>query len=92
MTFLFKIEEVFEISGRGCVIVPAIDEGADFKIRARDAIQLRTPEGHTLNTQIGSVEFLKQAVGACRMAILLPTDVQKKDVPKGTDVFLIQGR
>ena len=25
MTFLFKIEEIFEISGRGSVIVPAID-------------------------------------------------------------------
>jgi len=27
MVFLFKIEEGFEISGRGCVIVPAIDDG-----------------------------------------------------------------
>jgi len=91
MTFLFKVEEAFEIPGRGCVIVPAIDDGADFKIRARDAIHLRTPGGHTLNTQISSVEFVKRAVGPCRMAIWLPTDVQKKDVSKGTDVFLIQG-
>jgi translation elongation factor EF-Tu-like GTPase len=92
MTFLFKIEEVFEISGRGCVIVPAVADGADFKIRARDAIQLRTPEGGTLNTHVGSVEFLKPSVGTCRMAILLPTDVQKQDVPKGTDVWLMQGQ
>jgi len=92
MTFLFKIEEVFEVTGRGCVIVPAIAEGADFKIRPRDAIQLRTPEGRTLNTHIGSVEFLKQAVGACRMAILLPSEVLKQDVPKGSEVWLTHGR
>jgi translation elongation factor EF-Tu-like GTPase len=90
MTFLFKIEEVFEISGRGCAIVPALAEGADFKIRLQDAIQLRTPEGRTRNTHISSVEFLKPEVGTCRMAIMLPSDVLKQDVPKGTDVWLIQ--
>jgi len=88
MTFLFKIEEVFEVPTRGCVIVPVIEEGADFRIRARDAIQLRTPEGRTLDTHIGSVEFLKQAVGACRIGILLPSDVRKQDVPKGSEVWL----
>jgi hypothetical protein len=35
MTFLFKIEEVFEVPTRGCVIVPIIEEGADFRIRTR---------------------------------------------------------
>jgi hypothetical protein len=92
MTFLFKIEEVFEICGRGCVIVPVIAEGADFKIRPRDAIQLRTPDGRTLNTHIGSVEFLTPEVGRCRMAILLPTDIQKQDVREGSDVWLMQGQ
>jgi translation elongation factor EF-Tu-like GTPase len=91
MTFLFKIEEVFEIHGRGCVIVPLIAEQADFKIRPQDAIQLRTPDGRTLNTHIGSVELLKE-VGSCRMAILLPTDIQKQDVPKGSDVWLMQSQ
>jgi hypothetical protein len=91
MTFLFKVEEVFQIHRRGCVIVPDIAEGADFKIRPRDAIQLRTPDGRTLNTRIGSVEFLKTEVG-CRMAILLPTDVQKQDVPIGSAVWLTQRR
>ena len=90
MAFLFKIEEVFEIDGRGCVIVPLIAEGADFKIRQRDAIQLRTPDGRTLNTHIGSVELLTTEVGRCRMAILLPTDIQKQDVPKGSEVWLVQ--
>lgn len=45
MTLLFKVEDVFDISGRGCVIVPVLPIGADFKIRARDQIQLPTPGG-----------------------------------------------
>jgi hypothetical protein len=92
MTFHFKIEEVFEIYGRGCVIVPVITEGTDFKIRPQDAIQLRTPDGRTFNTHIGSVEFLKPEVGRSRLAILLPTDIQEQDVPKGSDVWLTQGQ
>ena len=90
MTFLFKIEQAFEISGRGCVIVPTIVEGHDFKIRPQDAIRLRTPEGHIRETRIVSVEFLKPEVGVCRMGILLPTNVAKADVPTGTDVWLMQ--
>ena len=90
--FLFKVEEVLEISGRGCVIVPAVSEETDFKIKPRDAIQLRTPEGRTVDTHIGSVEFLKPALGPCHMAILLPPDVLKEDVPKGTDVWLAQSQ
>ena len=88
MTFLFKIEQAFEISGRGRVIVPTIVEGDDFKIRPQDAIQLRTPEGNIRDTHIVAVEFLKPEVGMCRMGVLLPTDVADTDVPKGTDVWL----
>lgn len=92
MMFLFKIEEVFEIPGRGCVIVPAIGEGADFKLQRHDAIQLRTPEGRILNTHIGSVEFLKRAVKPGRLAILLPSDVERQDVATGSEVWLTQGK
>ena len=88
MTFLFKVEQAFEISGRGRVIVPTIVEGHDFKIRPQDAIQLRTREGHIRDTHIVSVEFLKPEVGMCRMGILLPTDVADADVPMGTEVWL----
>jgi hypothetical protein len=31
-------------------------------------------------------------VGVCRMGILLPSDVLKQDVPKGSDVWLTHGR
>jgi hypothetical protein len=45
MTLLFNVGEGFDFSGRGCVIVSALPIGADFKIQARDQIQLRTPGG-----------------------------------------------
>ena len=91
MKLLFKVEEVFEISGRGCVIVPVIADGADFSIKIRDAIQLRTPAGAHRNTCIDSVELLVPVLGTRRMALFLPPDVHAQDAPKGTEVWLTQG-
>ena len=90
MTLLFKVEDVFDISERGCVIAPVVPPGADSKIRAKDQIQLRTPNGRVHDTHIASIEWLKpQDGGACRIAIMLPRDLVKQDVPAGTEVWLL---
>jgi len=96
MPLLFTVEDVFAIHGRGCVLVPAIPSGLDFKIKPTDQIQLRTPDGRVLDSRIESVEFLygKNADGDrhCRMAIMLPKDIAKEDVPKGTEVWFLSGQ
>jgi translation elongation factor EF-Tu-like GTPase len=93
MTLLFRVEDVFDISGRGCVLVPAIPNGLDFKIKPSDQIQLRTPDGRVLDSRIASVEFLygKNEDGNkhCRMAIMLPNGIVKEEVPKGTEVWIL---
>jgi len=93
MTLLFKVQDVFDISGRGCVIVPVIPEDLDFKIRAKDKIQLHTPDGRLLDTHIASIEFLygekEGGRKGCRMAIMLPREFVKKDVPIGTEIWLL---
>ena len=89
MRLLFKVEDVFYISGRGCVIVPAIPEGLGF-IRAKNQIELRTPDGRVLQTHIASIELAKPQDGSpCRMVIMLPPDIAKQDVPTGTEVWLL---
>jgi hypothetical protein len=54
MSLLLRIEYVFEVSGRGCVITPVIPADATFEIRAKDPIQLRTPDGRVLDTYIAA--------------------------------------
>lgn len=88
MRLLFKVEDTFHISGRGCVIVPAIPEGLDFRIRAKDQIELRTPDGRVFQTHIASVELAKPQDGSpCRMVIMLLPDITKQDVPAETEVW-----
>jgi hypothetical protein len=89
--FLFKVEDVLNISGRGCVIVPAIPQSLDFRIRAKDQIELRTPTGRILETYIASLDLAKPQDGSpCRMVIMLPRDIAKQDVPTGTEVWFDQ--
>jgi hypothetical protein len=89
LRLLFKVEDVFDITGRGCVLAPVVPDGLDFKIRAEDRIQLRTPFGRLFDTHIASIELLKMRNGPCRMAIMLPRDFTKNDVPVGTEIWHI---
>jgi len=91
MTLLFKVEDVFDIQGRGCVLAPATDPTPG--IRPGDRIQLRIPADRILDTHIASVEFVhgKTADGSrfCRTAVMLPREISKEDIPIGTEVWLL---
>jgi len=92
MTLLFTVEDVFYISGRGCVL-SVVPSGPDFKIKPSDHIQLRTPEGRVFDSHIASIEFLygtdTDGKRHCRMAIMLPREIEKYDVPRGTEVWFL---
>ena len=64
--------------------------GVDVKVRARDQIQLRTPDGRVLDTHIAAIDLAKPRDGSqCRALIMLPRELVKKDVPIGTEVWLM---
>jgi len=83
---LTAVENAFEGRTRGCWIAPHPWEST-LRIRAKQKIQLRSPDGTTLNTYIGSIE---RAHGPCvrvRLTIGLPA---KKDIPEGTEIWLLE--
>src|SRR5260221_11493122 len=88
MMFFCQVEETFTVPGRGCVIVPAMPPSdLDFRLHARDSIQLRNPSGQVLDTYIASIEMVC-GPAVDRMAFLLPGNVSKFDIPKGTEIWL----
>jgi hypothetical protein len=72
---------------------PAIDTLATQEIRVKDQIQLRTPDGRVCDTQIAGIEFAhgtkQDASKISRMAIILPRNIPKEDVPSGTEVWVL---
>jgi hypothetical protein len=89
--FFSKVEDTFEIAGRGLVIVPAVPRpDLDFQLRTKDSIQLLTPGGQIVDTYIASVEMICGPKVEGRMAFLLPRTIAKCDVPKETEIWLMQ--
>lgn len=89
---LFTVEDAFQITGRGCVLVPgpSAEEGSQ-PIRIGDRVCLRKPDGHSFDTVIAGVEMIgrRPRPKVITAPILLPRDVTKDDVPIGTEVWLL---
>ena len=90
MKLILKIEDVFDISGVGCVVTPEIPVDLGFNVKPKDRIQLRTPEGHVLDTHIVGLMSGRPAGSSRRFYdIVLPSTLSKRDVPIGTEVWLL---
>lgn len=90
MRLLCKVQDVFEISGRGCILTPGFSEtaAANLQIRAKDPIQLRRADGSMVRTHIHAVEILDGPNRRWCVPVLLPPEFTKSDVPIGTEIWL----
>ncbi|MEO0453679.1 MAG: hypothetical protein AAFY98_06025 [Verrucomicrobiota bacterium] len=89
---LSVIEDVFEISGRGCVVVPGIprDISSDRKVWRGACISLHLPDGRNIETHIEEIEMIRYGGGSPPddIAFLLPKKFKKSDIPIGTEIYL----
>lgn len=89
MTFLFIVENVFQVTGRVCMIVPSLPVSkVDFHLRVKDTIQIRHTGGQILNTHIADIAMLSGPNFKGRMAFILPKDVAMQDVAIGAEIWV----
>jgi hypothetical protein len=86
--FLFRVEDVFAIVGRGCVLVPGIPHSLSISIKRGASLKLRRPDGTVIRTHLQEIEMINSTSTRQSTAISLPRDVKKTDVPIGTEVWL----
>ena len=90
MRLILNVEYVFSMTGRGLTLAPAVPDNLGFAIRPKDRIQLRTPNGRLLDTHIASFSLGKPIGGGpTALAIELPSDIRRDDVPIGTEVWFL---
>jgi hypothetical protein len=95
---LGKVEDSFDlpiIRRYRCVIMFRF-LAADGRIRVKDEIQLRTPDGRVTETYVVAFEHLKYLqpappVDERPIGICLPEEIKKADVPPGTEVWVRDG-
>jgi translation elongation factor EF-Tu-like GTPase len=86
--FLFRVEDVFAITGRGCVLVPGIPHSLSIPIKRGAPLELRCPDGTVIRTQLQEIEMINSTATRESTAISLSRDVKKTDIPIGTEVWL----
>lgn len=94
-TLLFIVEDTFQISGRGCVLVPGpIAEIGGPEVRVGDNILLIKPDGSQVETSVYGIEMIgrRPPPKVLTAPILLPPALSKSDIPVGTEVHLLPTR
>lgn len=92
-TLLFIVEDAFQITGRGCILVPGPSaEAGGPTLRVGDPIRLVKPDGQVVDTEVRGIEMINrrprpQVITA---PILLPKGITKDQVPVGTRVLSLR--
>jgi hypothetical protein len=87
MVFLSNIESKFTVSARGCVVVPVALTDPELRVKAGDAIQLRSPSS-CMDARIKQIEWLKTGPGLSRLGFLLPEEIKESQIPPETEIWV----
>ena len=93
-TLLFIVEDAFQITGRGCVLVPGPSaEAGGPTLRVGDPIRLVKPDGQVVDTSVRGIEMIgrRPPPKVITAPILLPPEIKKEQVPIGTQVLSLRG-
>lgn len=88
MGFLFEIDDVFDITGRGCVLVPGVPYASKQEVRVGSEIVVQRPDGSVLETSVSGFEMINRGRPMEHAPFSVPKYVRKEDLPPGSRVFL----
>ena len=89
MEFLSEVEDVFNITGRGCVIVPGIPFAYSPPVKIGAELELRNPSGTIFRTQLKGVEMINRGKPWEYAPCLLDSNIQKHEIEIGAKLYLV---
>jgi len=90
MQLLFEIEDVFDIGGRGCALVPGVPYAFGGDVKAGERLLIVTPEGEQVQTNIAGFETINRGRPMMHAPFSLPRTVAKALLPVGSKVYLLR--
>jgi hypothetical protein len=87
MQLLCVIEDVFEISGRGCVVVPGVPHGLPVPLSPGARVLIEAPTGKKFEIEIAGFEMVNRGRPLSHVPFLVK-NVAKDALPIGSRVFL----
>lgn len=89
MKLICEIEEVFDLSNRGCVIAPGVSKDTKCTVLIGSPLIIICPDGSRVETAVKGLEMINSIRKPVLFyPILLPRGIGKEQVPKGSKVYL----
>lgn len=82
-----RVEDVFHLTGRGCIVLPGVPKSSDFRIKIGDPIVLKKPDGSEIHTVVRGIE-MGGRVECPGVPLLLSSEVTKEMIPVGTELWI----
>lgn len=89
MKFIEKVEEVFEVSGVGCIIAPGIPYGFKPSLKIGAKIQFKNKNGSIINTTINSFQFLNRGKEMQHAPFSVDNSIKKEAIEIGAELYLV---
>lgn len=89
MEFLSKVENVYDIPRRGCVIVPGIPYSFHPPLKIGAKLQFRNPSGNKVNTILKGVEIINREKPMDHAPFLVDRNVKKGDIEIGAELYFV---
>lgn len=88
MQRLFTVEDNFKIAGREGTIITGKLELNSPEVKVGSFLLLVRPDGSEITAEVGGIEIFKTISGFSKNLGVLVKNIEKKDAPRGTEVFL----
>jgi len=88
MRLLCHIENVFAITGRGCVIVPGVPNSLVQEVKGGSSIVIETPTNERFDATIAGLEMINRGRPTDHTPFLVRGIIDKALLPIGSQVFL----
>lgn len=90
MKFIEEIEDVFDITKRGCVIVPGVPYNFEPPVNINSLIEIHNPDGSVVKTRIVGFEMINRGRLMEHAPFSIPKSVNKNEISIGAKVYLIE--
>ncbi|PKM04301.1 MAG: hypothetical protein CVV16_05450 [Gammaproteobacteria bacterium HGW-Gammaproteobacteria-6] len=89
MKYIEEVEDVFDITGKGCVVVPGIPCGFEPTIGKDSILEFQNPSGTKVRARILGFEMINRGRPMNHAPFSLERLVKKGDVEQGAKMFLV---
>ena len=90
MKFIEEVEHVFDISGRGCVVVPGIPNSFEPSLSVGAQLQFNNPSGSIVRATIQGIEMINRGKLMNHSPFSLDRSVKKSDIEPGAKMYLVK--